>query len=342
MSAARPHIHIIGTGGTIATKAAYATQTTGYGRMSEQKNGATELDLLASDLIAGAPGIDEIAEITAETLYNIPSSAVDPCDVLKLARRVNEVLADEGTDGVVITHGTDTLEETAFFLNLTVKSRKPVVVVGSMIPAAALSADGPLNLYNATKVAADPESAGKGVLVCMLGEILSARDATKTSTFRVDSFKTLEYGTLGHIAGPKVRFYYAPVRPHTYQTEFDVSKIEELPKVEILYTYQGCPEDGIKNAVESGCDGIVVAGLGCGAIPPAVRAYYKELEKKPPLVRASRVPSGYLAAHSATPDDAYGTIPAGDFNPQKSRILLQLALTVTKDLDELRAIFQKY
>ncbi len=338
----KPRVHIISTGGTIASKTASLTQTTGYGAKANASGEKEGVGLLAADLIAGIPGIEDLVDISAENIYTIPSSAAEPADVLALAKRVNEVLAGEEIDGVVITHGTDTLEETAFFLHLTVKSDKPVVVVGSMLPATVLSADGPLNLYNAVLTAAAPESRGKGVIVCMAGRLLSARDATKLSTFMTDAFRGIEYGALGSVAGGKVLYYYAPARPHTFEAEFDISEVEKLPDVEILYMYQGCPADGLRCAVERGADGIVVAGLGCGAIPPHVRAYYKALDKKPPLVRATRVPSGYLAGHGATPDDEYGTIPAGDFNPQKARILLQLALTKTEDLDELREIFQKY
>ena len=338
----KPHIHIISTGGTIASKTASLTQTTGYGAKANASGEKEGVGLLASDLIAGIPGIEELVDITAENIYTIPSSSVEPSDVLALSKRVNEVLKGEDIDGIVITHGTDTLEETAFFLHLTVKSDKPVVVVGSMLPATVLSADGPLNLYNAILAAASEESRGKGVLVVMAGRILSARDATKLSTFMTDAFRGIEYGALGSVCGGKVLYYYAPVRPHTYSTEFDVSKTDRLPDVEILYMYQGCSEDGLRCAAERGAEGVVIAGLGCGAVPPHVREYYRSLDKKPFMVRATRVPSGYLAGHGATPDNEYGTIPAGDFNPQKARILLQLALTRTRDLEEIRDIFQKY
>lgn len=336
----KPRIHIISTGGTIASKTKSLTKTAGYSASTE---GKTEgVGLLAEDLLQCIPGVEDHAEITAENIYTIPSSAMTSESLLALAKRVNAVLREDAVDGVVVTHGTDTMEETAFFLHLTVKSQKPVVVVGSMLPATVLSADGPLNLYHAILAAAAAESRGKGVLVCMCGRLLSARDAAKTSTFRVDSFKTLEYGTLGHVVGGNVRYYYAPVRLHTYQTEFDVEKLETLPRVEIVYTYQSCDELLLKAAVESGCDGVVCAGLGSGAIPVKMREYYRRLEVKPPLVRGSRVWSGYVAEHGATPDDVYGTIPAGDFTVQKARLLLQLALTVTKDVNRLRDIFQRY
>ena len=328
-----PHIHIIATGGTIAAHEKSAMQTTGYS--------ANDL-LLANELIRSIKGIEAHAEITAENIFSLASSAMDEAHLLQLARRVNEVLADPTVDGLVITHGTDTLEETAFFLYLTVKSSKPVVITGSMLPASAHSADGPGNLINAICTAASREAWEKGVMVCMCNRLLSARDVAKTSTYRLDTFKCLEYGTLGHVIGEDVRFYYAPVRPHGSQSQFDVQALTELPRVEIIMTHENCSELLLKNVVESGCDGIVVAGMGSGAIPPRMREYYKALEKKPFLVRASRVYSGYVAAHSATPDQEYGTICAGDFTPIKARLLLQLALKVTSDLDEIRGIFQKY
>lgn len=336
----KPRIHIISTGGTIAAKTNSLTQTTGYSASTEGK--AEGIGLLADDLLQCVPGAEAFADISAENIFVLPSSSMTSESLLTLAKRVNTVLRDPAVDGVVITHGTDTMEETAFFLHMTVKSHKPVVVVGSMLPATVLSADGPLNLYQAISTAAAPESRGKGVLVCMGGRLLSARDVAKTSTFHLDAFQAAEYGELGHVVGDKVRYYYAPVRPHTVETEFQIDALPALPKVAIVCAWQGSDETLLRAAVESGCDGIVCAGLGCGAIPPSMREYYRNLPVKPPLVRGSRVWSGYVAGHGATPDAVYGTIPAGDFSVQKARLLLQLALTVTKDLSQLRSIFQRY
>lgn len=336
----KPHVHVVSTGGTIAAKTASSTQTVGYSAAAGDRTEG--IGLLADDLIRSVPGIENHADISAENIYTIPSSAMTSQSLLKLAKRINQILRDDSVDGVVVTHGTDTLEETAFFLHMVVKSEKPVVVVGSMLPATVLSADGPLNLYSAILTAADPQSRGKGVIVCMCSRLFCARDVSKTSTFRTDAFKTLEYGALGHVVGDMVRYYYAPVRPHTRDTEFDIDAVEELPRVEIVYTYQGCDESLLAAAVNSGCSGIVCAGLGSGAIPPAMREYYRQLEKKPPLVRGSRICSGYVAAHGATPDDVYDTIPAGDFTVNKARLLLQLALLKTTDKEQLREIFKRY
>ena len=332
-----PGICVISTGGTISVNAGSKTEFTGY-----SSEGRPDGRLDSEQLVQMIPGIEAFADITAKTAFAVPSSAIGEKELLTLGRIVNETLEQPDIDGVVVTHGTESMEETAFFLHMTVKSEKPVVITGSMFPSAVLSADGPVNLYDAVLAAASPQSRGMGVLVCMCGRLFSARDIVKTSTFRLDAFKVMEYGALGNVVGSEVYYYYKPVRPHTVNTEFDLQSIRKLPKVEIIYTYQGCSEVLLKAAVESGADGIICAGMGSGAIPPDMRNYYKGLEKKPFLVRGTRAYSGYTARHSATPDDEFHTIPAGDFTVLKARILLQLGLTVTNDYESLKAIFQKY
>ena len=190
-------IKILATGGTIAGKAASSTQLTGY------TAGAYSVD----DLLASVPALGELAQISGEQLCNIDSSSITDALLLRLAQRCNELLAQEDVDGVVITHGTDTMEETAFFLNLTVKSDKPVVLVGAMRPATAVSADGPLNIINAVKTAVCAESAGQGVLVVMNDEIYGGRDVMKTNTANVATFKAPNGGALGCIVGGEVRYY---------------------------------------------------------------------------------------------------------------------------------------
>ena len=328
----KPHIAIVSTGGTIVSSGASDTQMTGYSIQG----------LKVDDLIVAVPSLDKIAKITVHPVCNIPSSCINEAIWGQLCEVVQHLANNTNVDGIVITHGTDTMEETAFFLHMTVKSEKPVVITGSMFPSAVLSADGPVNLYDTVLAAASPQSWGMGVLVCMCGRLFSARDIVKTSTFRLDAFKVMEYGALGNVVGSEVHYYYKPVRPHTVNTEFDLQSIRELPKVEIIYTYQGCSEVLLKAAVESGADGVICAGMGSGAIPPDMRNYYRGLEKKPFLVRGTRAYSGYTARHSATPDDEFHTIPAGDFTVLKARILLQLGLTVTNDYESLKAIFQKY
>ena len=223
-------VYVISTGGTIASSPVSRTQTTAY----------SGIKFCADDLIDCIPGIRERFNMGAEQIFSVGSSALTDENLLDLSRRINEVLKADDVDGVVVTHGTDTMEETAFFLNLTVRSSKPVVLTGSMRPTTVLSADGPLNLYNAIIAAADTESVGKGVRVCMNDQLLPARDVTKTSTCRVDAFICSEYGPLGTVNGGRVRYNYSTIKPHTAESEFDVSKLTSLPRVEIIYTHISC------------------------------------------------------------------------------------------------------
>lgn len=227
MAADLPQVAILATGGTIAGTAASATQTTGY------KAG----DLAIQTLIDAVPQIKDYATVTGEQIVKISSNNLTDQVLLTLARRCNELLADPKVSGIVITHGTDTLEETAFFLNLTVKSKKPVVVIGAMRPATAISADGPMNLLNAVKLAADPKAQDRGVLVALNDQISSGRDVTKSNTTNVATFKSPDLGYLGYIAGGKNYFLRNPAMRHTHQSEFDVSKLDKLPRVDILYTH---------------------------------------------------------------------------------------------------------
>ena len=328
----KPCVYVIATGGTIASKPVSGVQTTGY----------SELGFDAEALIGCIPGIEEQVELKAQQLFSMDSSDMTDGRLLQLAQRINQVLQDDGVDGVVVTHGTDTMEETAFFLNLTVHSNKPVVLTGAMRPTTVLSADGPMNLYNAILAAADPQSKGKGVMVCMNDQLLSGRDVIKTSTHRVDAFGCAEYGCLGTVVGGKVRYGYAPLRLHTANSEFDVSGLTALPRVEIVYTHISCEDTMLRAAVESGCDGVVIAGTGSGSAPEAIRNFCKTHKGKLPMVRASRVMGGTICPSGLFADEACGTIPAGDLPPHKARILLQLALTKTKDMDQLCDMFSEY
>ena len=329
----KPRVYVIATGGTIASKPISATEATGY----------SQLAFDAKDLIACLPGIEEQVQLQAQQLFAIDSSDMTDGHLLQLANRINAVLVDDSIDGVVVTHGTDTMEETAFFLNLTVHSHKPVVLTGAMRPTTVLSADGPMNLYNAILAAADPQSRNKGVMVCMNDQLLSGRDVIKTSTHRVDTFQCAEYGPLGTVISGKVRYSYASTRPHTMQSEFDISGLTELPKVEIVYTHISCEDAMLRAAMESGCDGVVLAGTGSGSAPEAIRKLCAaRKEGQPVVVRASRVTGGYVCPSGLFDDEACNTVPAGDLPPHKARILLQLALTKTKDLAQLRKMFEKY
>ena len=325
-------IKILATGGTIAGKAASSTQLTGY------KAGAYSVD----DLLASVPALGELAQISGEQLCNIDSSSITDALLLRLAQRCNELLAQEDVDGVVITHGTDTMEETAFFLNLTVKSDKPVVLVGAMRPATAVSADGPLNIINAVKTAVCAESAGQGVLVVMNDEIYGGRDVMKTNTANVATFKSPNGGALGCIVGGEVRYYYRSVRPHTLATEFAISKVTALPRVDIIYAHLGQDRVLVDAACAAGARGLVYAGSGMGSIHGAVEAALAEaVQSGVVVVRSSRTGSGRVSAGLARWQEQ-GFLYADNLNPQKARLLLQLALLQTHERSEVQELFLRY
>lgn len=325
-------IKILATGGTIAGKAASSTQLTGY------TAGAYSVD----DLLASVPALGELAQISGEQLCNIDSSSITDALLLRLAQRCNELLAQEDVDGLVITHGTDTMEETAFFLNLTVKSDKPVVLVGAMRPATAVSADGPLNIINAVKTAVCAESAGQGVLVVMNDEIYGGRDVMKTNTANVATFKAPNGGALGCIVGGEVRYYYRSVRPHTLAAEFAISKVTALPRVDIIYAHIGQDRVLVDAACAAGARGLIYAGSGMGSIHGAVEAALAEaVQSGVVVVRSSRTGSGRVSAGLARWQEQ-GFLYADNLNPQKARLLLQLALLQTHERSEVQELFLRY
>ena len=327
-----PDIRILATGGTIAGSAASSTQLTGY------KAGS----LAVQSLIDAVPALKEVAEVSGEQTVNIASPNINDEILLKLAKRCNELLADPKVSGIVITHGTDTLEETAYFLNLTVKSDKPVVLVGSMRPATAISADGPLNLLNAVKVAADPASRGKGVLVTMNDVINGARDVTKTNTTNVDTFKSPELGAMGYVSAGQPQFFRTSTKLHTSASAFDVSKLDALPRVDIIYAHVNDDRVLVDAAVKAGAKGIVNAGSGNGSISDAVEAALSDARKAGvSVVRSSRVGNGVVTVD--TPEwTAKGYVDGNTLNPQKARILMQLVLTKTQDPKAIQKYFDEY
>ncbi|EOH1434652.1 MULTISPECIES: type II asparaginase [Campylobacter] len=331
MKKAKSRIAILGTGGTIAGFIDSTIATTGY------TAGAIDIDVL----IKAVPQIRDLADISWEQIANIDSSNM--CDEiwLRLAKKIAKLFA-EGIDGVVITHGTDTMEETAYFLNLTIKSDKPVVLVGAMRPSTAISADGPKNLYNAVTLVANKEAKNKGVMVAINDKILSARGVVKTHSLNVDAFSSPDFGDLGYIVDGKVFFYNNVTKAHTKNAPFDVSKLTSLPKVDILYSYSN---DGsgvaAKALFEHGTKGIVVAGSGAGSIHKNQKDVLKELLKKGlKVVVSSRVVAGCVAVSDS--DEKLGFISAEDLNPQKARVLLILALTKTSDPKKIQEYFLKY
>lgn len=325
------NIKVLATGGTIAGSSDSNTDTTGY------KSGALGID----KVIASVPQLKDIANVTGEQVANVGSENVDNALLLKLAKRVNQLLNDDQVDGIVVTHGTDTLEETAYFLHLVVKSDKPVVVVGSMRPASAISADGPLNLYHAVKIASTKEAKGKGVMVTLNDRIASARFITKTNTTTTDSFKSLEQGYIGEVAGEVVSFYNEPTRKHTADSEFDISKLKELPQVDILYGYQNDQKYVYDAAVKAGAKGIVVAAAGNGTMSTeAINGATDAVKKDVVIVRSSRAGNG-IVTHEKM-DDEHHFVSSDSLNPQKARILLMLALTKTKDPDKIQSYYEQY
>lgn len=319
---------ILGTGGTIAGVGEPGL-TTGY------SSGSMDIDAL----IAGVPGLKDLAWLIGEQIANVNSDDITQDDWLRLTRRINELGKREDIAGFVVTHGTDTLEETAFFLNLTVKTRKPVVITGAMRPSTALSPDGPFNLYQAVALAASREAVGKGVLAVFSDAVYSARDVQKGSTFHVDAFSSDDFGCLGYIRDTIPYFYNAPVKRHTVNSEFDVEEISALPKVAISYFHVDADPETLRYQYMKS-DGLIIAGAGNGEMSLLWDREMENLECfGKPIVITSRIHDGIVTLHRKVPSN----VLSGDtLNPQKARILLMLALTRTADIAKIRRIFEIY
>ncbi len=330
--AQKPKIRIIATGGTIAGVSKSTTE-------SNYKAG----ELGIYQLLQAVPEVKNIADVSGEQLVKIGSQDMNDDVWLKLAKRINELLNKEGYDGVVITHGTDTMEETAYFLNLTVHSNKPVVMVGAMRPATGMSADGPLNLYNAVVVAASPNAKDRGVMVSMNEIVLDAKDVIKHNTTAVETFQGANFGKLAYIHNGKVFFNRMPQNKHTTQSVFNVDNLKSLPKVGIVYGYSNMSELPMKAFMDAKFDGIVYAGVGNGnfyhtLFDLAVQAQQKGIQ----IVRSSRVPTGATTLDAEVDDAKYNFVAAQALNPQKARVLLMLALTKTKDWKQIQQYFNEY
>jgi L-asparaginase len=329
---ALPRIKILATGGTIAGAQA-STSDAGY------KSGAFSVE----NLISAVPGLKEIADVSGEQIANIGSQTMNDAVWLKLAKRINELLQKPDVDGIVITHGTDTMEETGYFLHLVVNSDKPVVLVGSMRPATAISADGPLNLYNAVGVAADPVAKGRGVLVVINDQIFCARNVTKTHTTDIETFQPLNRGAAGEAYVGKNRWFEKPALNYTVNSEFRVDKVESMPRVDIVYSYANASRDLVDAAVAAGAKGIVLAGVGDGNSTDSVIAGLADAAKKGVVVvRSSRVGSGIVRRNVEVNDDKSGFIAAEELNPSKARVLLMLGLMKTNDIKKLQQYFYDY
>lgn len=326
---AKPTIYILATGGTIAGSGSGALDTS-------YTSGTVTVD----KLIAAVPDINKIATIKGEQISNIGSQEMNNEVWFKLANRVNELLTSGKADGVVITHGTDTMEETAYFLNLVVKSDKPIVMVGAMRNSGSLSADGPLNIFNAVNVAINKEAVGKGVMVVMNDEIHAAREVTKTNTTAVDTFKSPNSGKIGTVFYGNVKFYMNPTRKHTVNSAFDITKIKELPRVDIIYSHSNDNPDFVNLAVKNGAKGIVNAGMGNGnPFPSALEALGEAVKGGVVVVRDSRVGSGETTLNGEVDDGKYGFLASDNLNAQKARVLLMLALTQTTDKAKIQELF---
>jgi len=322
-------VTILAVGGTIAGSGSGALDTS-------YTSGTVTVD----KLIAAVPDINKIATIKGEQISNIGSQEMNNEVWFKLANRVNELLTSGKADGVVITHGTDTMEETAYFLNLVVKSDKPIVMVGAMRNSGSLSADGPLNIFNAVNVAMNKEAVGKGVMVVMNDEIHAAREVTKTNTTAVDTFKSPNSGKIGTVFYGNVKFYMNPTRKHTVNSAFDITKIKELPRVDIIYSHSNDNPDFINLAVKNGAKGIINAGMGNGnPFPSALEALGEAVKAGVVVVRGSRVGSGETTLNGEVDDGKYGFLASDNLNAQKARVLLMLALTQTTDKAKIQELF---
>ena len=329
---ALPTVVVLATGGTIAGAAA-----------SDVQAGYTSGQLGVEQLLAAVPQAKKLATMRGEQISNIGSQDMNDEVWLKLAKRINELVAQPDVAGIVITHGTDTIEETAYFLNLVVKSRKPVVLTAAMRPSTALSADGPLNFFNAVAVAANKDAAGRGVLVVANDWIHGASSLTKTSTTAVQTFLSPLSGLIGTVAYGTVEFYRGPVGRHTTESEFSLDGVTALPRVDIIMAYENMDGALIDAAAAAGAKGIVIAGVGNGNLTdPAVKTLTKVAKNGIVCVRSSRVTTGVIGRNVELDDDKLGFVAAMEHNPQKARVLLRLALLKTRSNADLQRLFAEY
>ena len=332
-TATKPQIAILATGGTIAG-AQPDTSEPGY------KAGSLSVDAI----LAAVPGLSDIAEFQGEQVANIGSQDMNDQVWIKLAGRINEIAAEGKVDGMVVTHGTDTLEETAYFLNLTAKTDIPIVVVGSMRPATAISADGPMNIYNGVVVASLKEARGRGVMAMMNDDLHHAAEITKTHTTALNTMRSPNRGLAGTCDTGKCTLFSPTTRRHTANSEFSLpADLKALPNVAIIYAHANLDDTLIKAAASAGAKGIVVAGVGDGNMTqPALDALTELAKKGVVVVRSSRVGSGIVKRNVEVNDDQLGFVASRELNPQKARILLQLALLKTSDVADIQRMFNEY
>ncbi|WP_227247518.1 asparaginase [Paraburkholderia caribensis] len=327
----KANIVVIGTGGTIAGQGKAANNTSAY----------VCSVLHIDDILGTIPHASALASLRAQQLLQTGSENFSNEHLLEIGKSVSRMLARDDVDGAVIAHGTDTIEETAYFLHLTLKSTKPVVVVGSMRPPSAMSSDAAVNLYDAIAVAAHPSSRGIGTLVVANNEIHSARDVMKGNSFKIEAFRS-PYGPLGYVIEGQPRYYRHPSRAHTLATSWSIETLALLPRVDIVYAY-GALEPEAVSAVVARTQGLIYAGTGNGNVAAhLIQALRDAVGRGVHVVRASRTGSGIVLRNGAQPDDAYGWLTVEDQIPSKARILLTLALTQTDDLQTLQTVFERY
>jgi len=335
LSESKPRIRIVATGGSIAGL--------GPDRLDYILYPEVGGHLTIEESLARIPEAGDIADISSEDIVSVGSTAIGPGDWLSLANRINKLFAEDSElAGIVVTHGTATLEETAYFLHLTVKSTRPVVITGAMRPPTALGTDADLNLMDAIRLASSPNAAGLGVLTVLNNEVHCARDVTKSNTYRVDTFRPNELGFLGYVdSDGQVMIYRKPTRAHTVETPFDVSGRETLPRIDIIYAYAGADGMLVDAARNGGSEGLILAGFGGGTFPPAfLEAGVRTANQGLPVVLASRSTAGRVIL---TPRKAErGFIVSDNLPPQKARILLMLGLTVTESKGEIQDFFYQH
>jgi len=329
----KPNVIILATGGTIAGAGADVTNSATY----------QAAKVPVDKLIAGIPQLSNVAAVRGEQVFQIASESFRNDDLLKLGKRVAALARQDDVDGIVITHGTDTTEETAYFLNLVIHTEKPIVVVASMRPGTAMSADGMLNLYSAVSVAGSKDARGRGVLVVMNDEINSGRDVTKAINIKVEAFKS-PWGALGLVVEGKNYWFRRLDKRHTMTSEFDIEKINALPLVEIAYAGGNVNDSAYRAFANAGARAIIHAGPGNGSVAGPLVPVLQELRGKGiQIIRSSHVNAGgFVLRNAEQPDDKYDWIVAHDLNPQKARILATVALTSTQDSRELQRIFWEY
>ena len=329
---AKPHVVVLATGGTIAGAGASAMNSATY----------TAAKVPVDKLLAGLPELSSVAQVTGEQVFQIASESFANDNLLTLARRVSQLAKQDGVDGIVITHGTDTLAETAYFLSLTVHTDKPIAVVGSMRPGTALSADGALNLLNAVGVAASQDARGKGVFVTMNDQIQTARDVNKDVNILTGAFLS-QWGPLGMVVEGKNYWFRAPVKRHTLQSEFNIDNLTSLPQVDIVYSYGNVQPTAVNALVDAGAKALIHAGTGNGSVANRMVEPLRQVQAKGvTIVRASRVPYGFVLRNAEQPDDKYDWVVAHDMRPEKARILTMLGLAQGASTKELQRMFWEY